>query len=143
MNTPAPTQDTRNLKLNVVTWKTARPETYMEVDNGGERYKCHLDTGYDHSIIPRKLIPSAVMQPTAVRVTVANGTEITILGQVCLGFSVQNLEVTADLLVAEDVDELKLSYDWLRLQGVNCNFQQCQLVLHGVTIPLTNVPARF
>jgi len=49
--------------------------------------------------------------------------------------------MAADLLVAEDVDELILGYDWLRLQGVNWNFQQCQLVLHGVTIPLTNRPA--
>jgi len=52
----------------------------MEVDIGGEKYKCDLYTGCDHSIIPRKLIPSAKMQPTSVRVTAAIGTEITILG---------------------------------------------------------------
>jgi len=80
MNAPAPVQDTRNLKLNVVTWKTERPDTYMDVDIGGGKYMCHLDTGCDHSIIPRKLIPSAEMQPTSVRVTAAIGTEITILG---------------------------------------------------------------
>jgi len=45
--------------------------------------------------------------------------------------------------VAEDVHELILGYDWLRLQGVNWNFQQCLLVLSGVTIPLKNQPARF
>jgi len=83
----------------------------MEVDIGGGKYKCHLDTGCDHSIIPRKLIPSADMQPTSVRVTAAKGTEITIHGQVRLGFTVQNLKMTADLLVAEDVDELILGYD--------------------------------
>jgi len=77
------------------------------------------------------------------RVTAANGTDITILGQVRLGFSVQQLEMSADLLVAENVDELILGYDWLRLQGVNWNFQDRQLILHSATIPLTNGPARF
>jgi len=67
--------------------------------------------------MPRKLIPSAAMQPTSVRVTAANSTDITILGQVRLGFLVQQLQMSADLLVAEDVDELILGYDWLQLQG--------------------------
>jgi len=80
----------------------------MEVDIGGKMYKCHLDTGCDHSIIPRKLILSAEMQPTKVQVTAAIGTDITILGQVRLRFSVQQLEISADLLVTEDVDELIL-----------------------------------
>jgi len=66
-----------------------------------------------------------------------------IFGQVHLGFSVLHLELTADLLVAEDVDELILGYDWLRLQGVNWNLQHRQLALHGVTVPLTNRPAKF
>jgi len=42
--------------------------------------------------------------------------------------------------VAEDVDELILGYDSLRLQGVN---QHRQLALHGVTVPLTNRAAKF
>jgi len=46
-------------------------------------------------------------------------------------------------LVAEDVDELILGYDWLRIQGVNWNFQHRQLTLHGVTVLLTNRPAKF
>jgi len=45
--------------------------------------------------------------------------------------------------VAEDVDELILGYDWLRLQGVNWNIQYRQLALHGVTVLLTNRPAKF
>jgi len=95
----------------------------MEVDIGSESYKCHLDTACDHSIIPGKPIPAAEMQPTSLRVTATNGTDITILGQVCLGFLVQQLQMSADFLVAKDVDELILGYDWLQLQGVNWNFQ--------------------
>jgi len=115
----------------------------MEEDIGGKQYKCHLDTGCNHRVIPRKLIPKAHMQPTSVRVSAANGTEIPILGQVRLGFLVQNLDMAADLLLADDIDELILGYDWLLLQGVDWNFRQCQLVLHGVTIPFTSRPARF
>jgi len=114
------------------------PDTYLEVNIGSGKYMCHLDTGCHHRIIPRNLILSAEMQPASVRATAANGTEITILGQVRLGFSVLNLELTADLLMAKDVDELILGYDWLRLQGVNWNFQHRQLTLHSVTVPLTN-----
>jgi len=89
----------------------------MEVDIGGKLYKCHLDTGRDHSIKPQKLIPSAEIHPTSVRVTAANGTDITILGQVRLRFLIQQLQMSADLLVAEDVEDLILGYNWLRLQG--------------------------
>jgi len=110
----------------------------MDVDIGGSQYKCHLDTSCNHSIIPMKLIHMAQMQLTSVRLTAANGTEITILGHVRLGFSLQNLDMAADLLVAEDVNELILGYDWLLLGGVDWNFRQCQLVLYRVTIPLTN-----
>jgi len=123
------TKDVSDLKLKVVTWKTARPDTYMEVEICGCKYKCLLDTGCDHSIIPRRLIPTAPIQPTSVRVTAANGTDITILGHVTIDFTVHNLALTAALLVAEDVNELILGYDWLLLQGVDWNFRQCQLVL--------------
>jgi len=94
----------------------------MEVDIGSELYKCHLDTSCNHSIIPRKFILSAEIQPTSVQVKAANDTDITILGLVRLGFLIQQLQMSADLLVAEDVDELILGYDWLQPQGVNWNF---------------------
>jgi len=51
--------------------------------------------------------------------------------------------MAADLLVADDIDELILGYDWLLLQEVDWNFRQFQLVLYGVTIPLTSRPAQF
>jgi len=67
------TKNVSDLKLKVVTWKTARPDTYMEVEICGCKYKCFLDTGCDHSIMPQRLIPTAPIQPASVRVTAANG----------------------------------------------------------------------
>jgi len=70
---PAAGQDVHHLKLNVVTWQTARPDTYMEVDIGGNQYKFHLNKGCDHSIIT-----ATRLQPTSVRVTIVNRTGLPI-----------------------------------------------------------------
>jgi len=99
---------------------------------------------FGHGVRPQhnfEEIDTAHMQPTSVGVTAANGTEIPILGQVHLRFSVQNLDMVADLLVADDIDKQILGYDWSLLQGVDWNFRQSQLVFHGVTIPLRSTPA--
>jgi len=60
---PAAAADTLGVKLHTVTHKTAVPETYIKVKISNQIQKCLLDTGCDHSMIPRKLVPTATLEP--------------------------------------------------------------------------------
>jgi len=75
-------------------------------------HKCLLDTGCDHSIIPRKLVPTATLEPAPVEVTMANGSVIHILGHMTIKFEIKGMVLKADLLVADDVNEFMLGFDW-------------------------------
>jgi len=129
--------------LNTVTQKTAGPETYIEVEICNQIHKCLLDTGCDHNIIPRKLVPTATLEPAPVDVKAANGSAINILGHMTIKFSIQGVPLKADLLVADDVDEFMLGFDWLTAQKARWDFNAKTLTLHGVTVPLCTRPSRM
>jgi len=92
----------------------------MEIDVLGQKCLCLLDTGCDHSLIARRLVPTAILQPVDIDIWAANGTNISILGTMRFHFSVQGMEMTADLLVSDDV----LGYDWLVNQRARWHFDE-------------------
>jgi len=97
---------------------------------------CHLNTGCEHSIIPRKLIPTAALLPTLVQATADNGTEISILGRPTVEFQVQGSSLTAEVLVTENVEEIIFVHDWLLSRDATWNFGTGDITLPGVTGPL-------
>jgi len=120
----------------MVTHKTAIPETYMEVEICNQTQKCILDTGCDHSLILRKLGPTATLKPAPVDVTAANCSAINMLGHMTINFSIQGKPLEAYLLVADDVDEFMLGFDWLTAEKARWDFNAKTLTLHGRTVPL-------
>ena len=113
------------------------PVTYMEIYIEGQKFECLLDTGCDFSIIPRRYIPTAELQPANVTITAANGSRIEILGCCEVDFRVQGMPVKAQLLVSNDVHDFLLGYDWLAAEEAYWNFTTRTLILHGVHIVLT------
>jgi len=140
---PATPANTAGIKLNTVTHKTAVPETYIEVEICNLKHNCLLDTGCDHSIIPRKLVLTATLEPAPVVVTAANGSVINILGHMTIKFAIKGVNLKANLLVADDVDECMLGFDWLTAQKASWDFNAKTLTLHGVTVPLCTRPSRM
>jgi len=129
--------------LNTVTHKTAVPEIYIEGEICNKMHKCLLDTGCDHSIIPRKLVPTATLEPAPVDVTAANGRIINMLGHMAIKFAIRGVQLKADLLVADDVDEFMLRFDWLTAQKARWDFNAKNLTLHGLTVSLYTRPSRM
>ena len=117
-------------------WEMAIPDTFLEIDIAGIKYCCLLDTGCDYSLIPRRLVPSAKLEPVDVDVYTATGTKVEILGWMCVRFAVSGVDVTAKLLVSPDVHEFMLGYDWLVSQKVHWLFDEKALILRGHKIPL-------
>jgi len=101
-----------------------------------------LDTGCDHSIILRKLVPTATSEPASVDVKAANGSRINILGHMTIRFAIMGVPLKADLLVADDLDEFMLGFDWLTTQKATWDFNAKTLSFHGLVVPLCNRPSR-
>jgi len=53
------------------------------------------------------------------------------------------VDLKADLLVADDVDEFMLGFDWLTAQKASWDFNAKTLTMQGMTIPLCTRPSRM
>ena len=76
------------------------PETFIEIVIAGYKHKCLLDTGCDYSLIPRRLVPTAKLDPVDLDIYAANAAPISILGHMTVEFFIQDMPVYADLLVS-------------------------------------------
>ena len=70
-----------------------------------------MNTGCDTSIVSRRVIPNELLKPTTQKLFAANGTEIALLGEVELTLKLADFEVTADVVISEEVDDLILGID--------------------------------
>ena len=67
--------------------------------------------GRDTSVVSRRVIPNETLKPTAQKLYVAKGTEISLLGEVELILLLADYEVTVAVVVSEEVDDLILGID--------------------------------
>ena len=80
----------------------------------GRRIYGLLETGCDMSVVSRRVVPNELLKPTTLKKLFAsNGTEIALLGEVELTLVLAGYEVTAAVVVSEEVDDLILGIDWL------------------------------
>ena len=72
--------------------------------------------------------------------TPANGTEIGLLGEVELTLSMSGQEVTAAVVISEEVDDLILGIDWLGRHGCRWSFAQNLIEIDGKVVRLISRP---
>ena len=106
----------------------------------GYKQTCLLNTGCDYSLIPRRLVPTALLSPVDLDIFATNGAHINILGCRMVQFYIQGMRVFAYLLVLDDIYEFMLGYDWLEAQGVHWNFDKKSI--HGCEIHLQQRTSR-
>src|SRR6266516_312848 len=112
------------------------PNTYIEIQLGQSTQKCLLDSGCDYSMIPRRLIPKVPLEPESMDVFAANGSPIKILGSTCLNFKIEGENVTANVMVSDQVEESMLGYDWLSSQQIIWNFNAKQILFRDKPVRL-------
>ena len=66
-------------------------------------------------------------EPVDFKLYAANNTEISILGSLRLGFTVQGIPLCADLLVSDEVEEIMLGIDWLTENRCKWHFVERQV----------------
>jgi len=84
------------------------------------------------------LVPSAEVKPVDFKLYASNNTEITILGSLRLGFTVQGIPCTSLLVSDEVVEEIMSGIDWLTEHCCKWRFVERQVEIKGRMIPLRN-----
>ena len=117
-------------------------ETYLEFDVNGIKGQALIDTGCDRSVIPKRMVKTAVLRPTNIELYAANGSKIPVLGWFRLNFTVEGKPLFADLLVSDAVDEFMLSCRWLAQNHCRWLFDEGILEIDGMPVRLKQRPAR-
>ena len=73
---------------NIVSWKRSTPKTFIKIKIAGFKQTCLLDTGWDYSLIPRRLVPTACLSPVNLDIYTANGSPKYILGCMTVRFHI-------------------------------------------------------
>ena len=73
------------------------------------------------------MVPKAKLAPVDGKLFAANSTEISILGSMRLGFTVQGMSLFADLLVNDEVEEITLGVDWRTENDCKWHFAEKQI----------------
>ena len=95
---------------------------YLLVEIGDKMIPCLLDSGSEISLMPPSMIDPAELSPTSHALRAANGTRISVLGQVILPVRVGLHETTVCALVSDHVSEVILGLDWLVANRVTWDF---------------------
>ena len=111
-------------------------EVYLRAQLGHRTVNCLLDTGSERSLIGRRLIPDVELKPTSLKLYAANETEIPIVGCTELDLKLGELEVKADLIVTDNLEEIILGFDWLSQRDCQWDFSRNRIIIEGVQFPL-------
>ena len=88
------------------------------------------------------VILNELLKPTTQKLYAANGTEIALLGEVELNLMLTDFEMTAAVVVFEEVDDLILGIDWLGRHRCRWSFAQNIIEIDGMVVRLIGRPRR-
>ena len=106
-----------------------RREAHLEVKLGDKRILALLDSGCEQSVIGRNLIRHVPLEPTRQKLSTADGTEIPLLGEITIEFSVFGFHTDCRVVVSDVITELILGIDWLQKNQCVWNFGAICLLL--------------
>ena len=92
-----------------------RNSVYLNCRLAGKEVLGLLDNGCDRTLVPKALIKgiNSRIYPTELTLTAANGTDITVLGEIQLPLYVGQRLIHTTALISTDIEELMLGMDWL------------------------------
>jgi len=101
--------------------------TYIRAKVGKRVCDCLLDTGSDVTVIPASLVRKENVKDTLQTLSAANGTEIAVIGEVSVPFSIGNFKRKLSGLVSEHVGEVMLGIDWMVENAVTWEFDNSRI----------------
>ena len=123
-----------------VTSKRTAADVYLRAQLGGKQVAVLLDTGCEHNLCARRVMPEAQLQSTSQRLYAANGTAIPLLGEVTATLKIDRKEFRVNFLVTDAVQEVILGIPFLTQKRCHWDFGRSQLHVEGVTVQLHSRP---
>ena len=128
--------------VSIVTNGRNGVDVYLAIRLNGKLVYGLLDMGCNTSVVSRWVITVQQLKQTTQKLYAANGTEIALLGEVEFTLSMSGQEVTAAVVVSEEVDDLILGIDWLGRHRCRWSFAQNLIEIDGKVVHLISRPAR-
>ena len=91
----------------------APTKVYVKAKFRGQPIRCLLDSGCECSVIGRRCRPGVRLRKSSYGLSAANKTVSPIDGDADIHFTIDDLPVTASVLVSDAMDELLPGSDWL------------------------------
>ena len=117
-------------------------DTYVKVDICGTSVLFLCDSGAEHNIIARKMVPRAKLTCTDIELYTASGQRLEVLGTVWLHFSINGALFEAEFLVTEQLCDAILGYQFLADTRCEWRFAKAAMVIAGREVKLVNKPTR-
>jgi hypothetical protein len=122
--------------INGVSDKCHMSETYLIINVAGKLLHAMVDSGCERSVIPRKYVPKAHLEPTGTQLFAANGNQIPVLGRMNLCFTVNGVPLQTEVFVTDRVEELLLGYSFLAQYNCTWSFAEGILFVQGAPVKL-------
>ena len=113
-NPPAPELKKPDVMKEIEKPIQFRREAYLEVTFRGRKILALLDSGCEHSVIGKNLIPMKMLEKTNRQLCAVNGSPLPLLGETVIEFEVSGFRTGAHVLVTNAVTSLILGIDWLQ-----------------------------
>ena len=126
-----PVTESTSEKNGISSPTRIRREAYLEVQLGTQRVLALLDSGCEQSVIGRTLIKKVPLEPTNEKLSTADGTDVPLLGETTIYFSVSGLETSCRVVVTNVLTELILGIDWLQRNQCVWDFGSNSFVMKG------------
>ena len=103
----------------------------------GRAHRGLVDTGAEVSMAPARFISGIAMVASNRKyLSVANDTQIKVLGEVQTDVKVGNLCLSSKFLITDQIDEITIGSDWLKKHDCIIDLCKDQIVVDGVPIVL-------
>ena len=100
------------------------------------------DTGADHNIISRRMVPNAKLTETSIDLYTASGQRLHVLGKVWLHFSINGMLFDSEFLVTDQLSDAILGFQFMNDFGCEWRFKQRMIVINGVDVKLVRKPSK-
>ena len=124
----------KNLRLTGVRKHLDKADVYLRMRLCGRRLKVLIDSGCEVSMVPYDLVkglPSVHVEPAEEKISAANGTAITVLGEAVLPFKLNGQLIETRVFVSRDIEEPILGSDWLTEHECVWDFKSRRIVVDG------------
>ena len=99
-----------------------------------------LDSGCEQSVIGRNLVRKIPLEPTEEKLSTADGTDLPLLGETLVHFSIAGFSTSCRVVVTEAVTDLILGIEWLQRNQCVWDFGSNSFTIKGTPWP-TQMPS--